>query len=69
MTWQDDALCAEVGPDLFFPDDGASARPAKSICADCPVAAQCLELGMTVSDGIFGGLTPKERRDLRRRTA
>ena len=66
LKWQDYALCAEVGPDLFLPEDGASAGPAKSICAECPVIAQCLELGMKVSDGIFGGLTPKERRRLRK---
>jgi WhiB family transcriptional regulator, redox-sensing transcriptional regulator len=66
--WQDDALCAETNPDLFFPVDGDSsaARKALEICADCPVQRECGALGMEYRDGIFGGMTPTRRALLRR---
>ena len=37
------ALCAQVDPDLFFPDKGESPRPAKRVCASCEVRAECLQ--------------------------
>jgi WhiB family redox-sensing transcriptional regulator len=65
----DDALCAEVTPDIFFPEMGnAFTRQAKQICADCPVAMICLEYSVEhdIPFGIWGGLTPAERRRLKR---
>lgn len=61
--------CADVDPELFFPLSYAASRQvtaAKQICAGCPVLTECRVYGMGQSDGIFGGLTPDERRDLRR---
>jgi len=67
VSWEDDALCAEVATDMFFPDKaGGNAANARTICRVCPVAAQCLELGMQFDSGIFGGKSPEERRQLRR---
>lgn len=38
---------------------------AKKVCAGCEVKAECLEWGMSDTDfGVFGGLSPKERRQL-----
>jgi WhiB family transcriptional regulator, redox-sensing transcriptional regulator len=69
MDWMSSALCAQVDPDLFFGEkEGARwiARRAKSVCANCPVAAACLEFGMDdLSWGVYGGLTAHERRELR----
>ena len=64
----DDALCAEVGTEMFFPEKGGSVRPAKRICGDCPVSAQCLQYALDehIEWGIWGGLSPQERREVRR---
>lgn len=62
------ALCAQVDPDLFFPEKGQPSAPAKAVCAECPVTALCLvTFGPLVADGVVGGLTAQERR-LHRRT-
>ena len=64
----DSALCAEVDPELFFPEKGQSPAPAKAVCAACPVTALCLAtFGSLVADGVVGGLTARERQ-LQRRT-
>jgi len=62
----DDAACVEVGTEFFFPDMGESNRDAKAICAPCPVRAQCLAFGMGEAYGVWGGLSEKERRRLKR---
>lgn len=64
--WMDDALCAEVGVDFFFPDEGSSTFDAKQICAGCPVREQCLAFGLAEDFGVWGGTTVKQRRSLRR---
>lgn len=65
--WMDSALCAQTDPDMFFPENGASARPAKKICAECPVREACLEFALrtNVDDGVWGGLSITELRLLR----
>ena len=61
------ALCAQVDPELFFPEKGGSPAAAKAVCAECPVSALCLAtFGPLVDHGVIGGLTAKERRLLRR---
>lgn len=69
LEWQDDALCAEVGMDMFFPEVGGSNRDAQRICAECPVRVQCLAYGMGEEHGIWGGLSALQRRRLRRDAA
>ena len=65
-NWLQNALCAQVDPDLFYPDDGKSARPAKRICAVCPIRLQCLRWAVQThtDNGVYGGMTPRERRGL-----
>lgn len=62
------ALCAQTDPELFFPDSGASARPAIAICNICPVKNDCLleAIANGYTDGVWGGLTAQDRRELRR---
>jgi hypothetical protein len=62
--WRERALCAEVDPELFFSDQGVPPTEAKSICARCDVQSECLEWALDNDEefGIFGGLTPRERR-------
>lgn len=67
--WQDRALCAQTDPEAFFPEKGGSTREAKRICHGCEVKADCLEyaLGNDERFGIWGGLSERERRRLKRR--
>ena len=69
--WMDLGNCLGVDPDLFFPDRGASTREAKAVCAGCVVREQCLEYALVGSEkfGIWGGLSERERRRIRRRRA
>lgn len=62
--WMARGRCQEVDPDLFFPDQGGDFRPAKQICAGCPVKVACLEYALDHDErfGIYGGLSAKERR-------
>lgn len=69
----EDALCAQVDPELFFPTAiGPSYLPAVrlalAICVECPIKLQCLEHALEVGEdyGIWGGTTPKERHELTR---
>lgn len=69
-NWQDDANCLGVDPDLFFPERGASTRKAKEVCRGCFVRADCLEFALQNNElGIWGGLTERERRRIRRQRA
>ncbi|CAG7844815.1 Transcriptional regulator WhiB [Pseudoclavibacter triregionum] len=68
LAWQADALCAQVDPEAFFPEKGGSTRDAKRICSSCEVRAECLEWALENDErfGIWGGLSERERRKLRR---
>jgi WhiB family transcriptional regulator, redox-sensing transcriptional regulator len=67
--WQERALCAQTDPEAFFPEKGGSTREAKRICAGCEVRAECLEYALAFDErfGIWGGLSERERRRLKRR--
>jgi len=69
LAWQTDALCAQTDPEAFFPEKGGSTRDAKRICASCDVRAECLEYALQNDErfGIWGGLSERERRKLKRR--
>jgi WhiB family redox-sensing transcriptional regulator len=66
--WQERALCAQTDPEAFFPEKGGSTREAKRICSGCDVRAECLEYALANDErfGIWGGLSERERRRLRR---
>jgi WhiB family transcriptional regulator, redox-sensing transcriptional regulator len=68
-TWQERALCAQTDPEAFFPEKGGSTREAKRICSTCEVRAECLEYALEHDErfGIWGGLSERERRRLKRR--
>ncbi len=68
LGWQQQALCAQTDPEAFFPEKGGSTREAKRICVGCEVKADCLEyaLGQDERFGIWGGLSERERRRLKR---
>ncbi|MGI8686248.1 MAG: WhiB family transcriptional regulator [Acidimicrobiales bacterium] len=68
LSWQDQANCMGVDPDLFFPERGASTREAKEVCRGCVVRLDCLEYALDNAEkfGIWGGMSERERRRLRR---
>ena len=69
--WRDEAACGGAETALFFPagEEASLAEAAKSVCAMCPVADECLQYALATnqSEGIWGGMTGSERRRLRRR--
>ncbi|WP_424935316.1 MULTISPECIES: WhiB family transcriptional regulator [Bacteria] len=71
LSWQTDALCAQTDPEAFFPEKGGSTRDAKRICASCDVRGECLEYALANDErfGIWGGLSERERRKLKRRAS
>jgi WhiB family redox-sensing transcriptional regulator len=67
--WQERALCAQTDPEAFFPEKGGSTREAKKVCLTCDVRGDCLEYALMNDErfGIWGGLSERERRKLKKR--
>jgi WhiB family redox-sensing transcriptional regulator len=75
-NWRDDAACRGANPDLFFPLGFSTAAAkqtadAKAVCAGCAVAFACLQSALESGQdaGVWGGMSEKERRELKRRLA
>ncbi|MEU8887808.1 WhiB family transcriptional regulator [Streptomyces sp. NPDC048442] len=70
-SWRESALCAQTGPEFFFPDPGSSTREAKQLCGACDMRTACLEYALTHDErfGVWGGLSERERYTLRRERA
>jgi WhiB family redox-sensing transcriptional regulator len=66
--WQEKALCAQTDPEAYFPEKGGSTREAKRICQGCEVKDACLDYALANDErfGIWGGLSERERRRLKR---
>jgi len=77
MKWVEQAACRDLHVSIFFPPDAREPdawNVARSICALCPVRKNCLALVIdleTTDDkwGMFGGLTPYERKMKRRQVS
>lgn len=71
LEWQDDALCAQTGLDMFFPEKGGTTRDAKKVCGGCDVREQCLAYALENDEhfGIWGGTSERERRKLKKAAA
>jgi WhiB family redox-sensing transcriptional regulator len=71
LSWQERALCAQTDPEAFFPEKGGSTREAKRVCLSCDVRSECLDYALAHDErfGIWGGLSERERRRLKRRSA
>lgn len=69
--WARSARCREVPPVLFFPGRGEDAGPAKTVCRQCAVIAECRAYALAHPElqGVWGGLSAGGRRDLRRHLA
>lgn len=68
-------VCAQVDPDVFFPEKGQPTGPARNLCLGdgtqerprCPFIVDCIHWAVhNERAGVWGGTTWEERRDLRR---
>jgi WhiB family redox-sensing transcriptional regulator len=69
-AWMRRAASRGAGVDTFFIESGASSRPAKATCAECPVRRECLDFALAQGErlrGIWGGTSERERRQMRAR--
>lgn len=69
--WRAWARCRDVGPDVFYPEHAEEGQYelARMICGECCVRAQCLQWALANAEtrwGMWGGLTPMERRQAKR---
>jgi len=55
--WREQAICRGTDLNLFYPERGESAGPARQVCAACPVRQQCLEYALSnrITSGIWAG--------------
>jgi hypothetical protein len=75
--WMPQAGCTNTRPEVFFVDIGSEtlAHPsakvqakwnrAKRVCERCPVMKLCARDSLGEVEGVWGGLDPKQRLDLR----
>lgn len=67
LAFVDRGACRGEDQNLFYPQLGESAAPAKALCSECPVKAECLAWALAhEKQGIWGGTSERERRRLRR---
>ena len=66
QEWQDYGSCRRYPVEVFFPPAEQEADEAKAICETCAVREPCLEYALESDErfGVWGGLTPEERRAL-----
>jgi hypothetical protein len=63
-----DAACRNHDTNLFVDETQANIKQAQTICAQCPVATQCLEYAIqlpTNTIGIYAGHTTRQLNKLR----
>lgn len=67
--WRDEAICAQMDGDFWFPNDGDwhTAQRAIEVCNTCPVRENCLQYALDAGEreGIYGGKTPRQRMRIR----
>jgi WhiB family redox-sensing transcriptional regulator len=69
VDWLERAACRESDLSQFFVRGSAQARPAQKLCAGCEVQDACLDYALEhdIEFGVWGGMTERQRRALRRR--
>lgn len=64
--WMAEAACRGRGDEIdFFPGQGGDPRPAKALCATCPVSVDCAAYAAEMVGpvaGIWAGATASGRR-------
>jgi len=62
----DEAICVGAEPSIFDGESLTDVLEAKKFCSSCPIQAMCLDWAtQTQDEGVWGGLTAKERKTLR----
>lgn len=66
--WMEDAACARVDPDAWFPEKGESPKAAKEICRTCPVIDLCREYVLARNErfGVWATMSERDRRKLQK---
>jgi len=66
--WRAEAACRGMDTALFFTERGEGHDDTKALCRNCPVKAECLRFALDNGEkfGVWGGLSERERRRLRR---
>ena len=69
-SWMAGAACRGMNPALFFPSDRVGVGAAQPVCRRCRVCAACLEYALErqVVDGVWGGVSERDRRGMLRHT-
>jgi WhiB family redox-sensing transcriptional regulator len=72
MDWRSGAACRGLDPEMFFPlgrGPAAEAQEAvaKAVCARCAALVRCRTWALTMGEraGVWGGMSPDERRAAR----
>lgn len=68
MDWRERGICAQTDPESFFPEKGGSTKESKRVCLSCDVRKECLDFAIKNDErfGVWGGLTERERRKLKK---
>lgn len=70
LEWIKEGACLPFSPEMFLPepDDKDAEKLAKIVCESCVVKSECLSYALDnrIKVGIYGGTTPKERRNINR---
>jgi WhiB family transcriptional regulator, redox-sensing transcriptional regulator len=67
LKWMDEGLCAQVDPEIWFPEKGNPTAAAKAICRRCPSRQPCLQYALdnNIRFGVWGATSERQRRDMR----
>jgi hypothetical protein len=68
--WSKDAACKNKDTTEFYdPEESVLKKSAIKYCSNCPVQQNCLYTAILTSEsyGLWGGLTPRQRRLLAKR--
>ena len=70
-SWKSAGSCVGSDPNMFFPERGESTEEAKAVCEGCEIRVQCLEFALANGEkyGIWGGMSERQRRKIRRQRA
>ena len=66
--WMQYAECRGMDPELFHPTRGEVSAHIKAVCHSCPVIVQCRQMALAdhTLQGVWGGLSERQRREQRR---
>ncbi len=70
-VWKSDSVCAQTGPEAFFPEVGESTRDAKMDCSGCGAKQVCLDYALEndTNPGVWGGYSEREILEIKNHVA